>query len=36
MNDERDTIGDIPLSTLMLPGTHNSGAYEVDETVSYN
>ncbi len=34
MNEEREVIGDVPLSTLMLPGTHNSGAYEVDESVS--
>ena len=30
---EREVIGDVPLSTLMIPGTHNSGAYEVDESV---
>jgi len=36
MNEERDVIGDVPLSTLMIPGTHNSGAYEVDETVRTN
>ena len=33
MNEEREVIGDVPLSTLMIPGTHNSGAYEVDESV---
>ena len=33
MNEERDVIGDVPLSTLMLPGTHNAGAYKVDDNV---
>lgn len=33
MNEERQVIGDVPLSTIMLPGTHNSGAYDTDDSV---
>lgn len=28
MWEERQSIGDLPLHALMIPGTHNSGAYE--------
>jgi len=33
MNEEREVIGDVPLSTIMLPGTHNSGAYDTNDSV---
>ena len=34
MYEDRHIIGDIPLHALMLPGTHNSGAYDIDFGVS--
>ena len=27
MWEERDVIGNMPLNSLMIPGTHNSGSY---------
>jgi len=34
---ERGAIGDTPLHALMIPGSHNAGAYKVtDEDSSYN
>ena len=26
---ERESIGDIPLHALMIPGSHNAGAYKI-------
>ncbi len=33
MNEEREVIGNVPLSTIMLPGTHNAGAFDTDDSV---
>jgi len=30
MFEDRHIVGDIPLHALMIPGTHNSGAYDVN------
>jgi hypothetical protein len=29
MNDLKDTIGETPLTSLMIPGTHNAGAWHI-------
>jgi len=29
MNDLKDTIGNTPLTSLMIPGSHNAGAWKV-------
>ena len=29
MNDLKDVIGDTPLTSIMIPGTHNAGAWHV-------
>ena len=34
MYEDRHIVGDIPLHALMIPGTHNSGAYDVNFGVS--
>ena len=34
MYEDRHIIGDIPLHALMIPGTHNSGAYDTEFGVS--
>ena len=46
MWEERDVIGNVPLHSLMLPGTHNSGSFIpngsrvreniIDRELSYN
>ena len=28
---ERESIGDIPLHALMIPGSHNAGAYKITD-----
>ena len=28
---ERGAIGDIPLHALMIPGSHNAGAYKITD-----
>ena len=30
MHEDRHIIGDLPLHALMLPGTHNSGMYDLN------
>ena len=34
MYEDRHVIGDIPLHSLMIPGTHNAGAYDTNFGVS--
>ena len=34
MYEDRHIIGDMPLHSLMIPGTHNSGAYDINTEVS--
>ena len=34
MYEDRHIVGDMPLHALMIPGTHNSGAYDVNFGVS--
>ena len=31
MDRERASIGDIPLHALMIPGSHNAGAYKITD-----
>ena len=34
MYEDRHVIGDMPLHSLMIPGTHNAGAYDDNVGVS--
>ena len=34
MFEDRNVIGDVPLHSLMIPGTHNAGAYDTNFGVS--
>ena len=34
MYEDRHIIGDMPLHSLMIPGTHNAGAYDANVGVS--
>jgi hypothetical protein len=31
MWNERETIGDMPLHAIMIPGSHNSGSYRASD-----